>query len=82
MKINIMNKLVVPVFLDVDLETYIIVSDKTTEATIYIVNAITDFVDVHDKVRGTEINSGGIIYVSPLSKEEIERKLYYNEQDL
>lgn len=77
-----MNKLVVPVFVDVDLEEYEIGSDRTTEASIYIVNAINDFIDSDDRVRGTEINSGGIIYVSPLSKEEVEREFYYNEQDL
>lgn len=77
-----MNRLVVPVYVDVDLEEYEIGSDRMTEGIFYNVACLVDFIDSDDKIRGTEINSGGIIYVTPLSKQEVEYKLMYNEQEL
>lgn len=75
-----MKRIVVPVFIDVDLEHYELGSDRTTDGIFYNVTSLVDFIDSDDKVRGTEISSGGIIYVTPLSKEEVEYKLMYNEQ--
>lgn len=77
-----MNRLVVPVFVDIDLEEYELGSERTTEGIFYQVNSLLDFIDSNDKVRGTEINSGGIIYVTPLTKQEVEYKLMFNEQEL
>ena len=77
-----MKRIVVPVFVDVDLEEYEIMSDRTTEGIFYNINSLVDFIDNDDKVKGTEISSGGIIYVTPLSKQEVEYKLMYDEQEL
>ncbi len=77
-----MTKVLIPVYTDFDYDTYEVTSDRLVEGIFYDINCLTPFIDNNDNLKGTEINSGGIIYISPLSISDIDYKITYNNQEL
>lgn len=78
-----MNKVTrLPIYEDVDMYEYVILSDKVVEGIFYKVSALTEFMDVNGAIKGTEINCDGVIYVTPLELEEVHQKFMFDEQAL